>query len=73
MRLQIVTKDYGVIRTPQEQFNQDRYDELVTQMEDIGDKISGNKADSLSVVDDRGNFVILSANILSQAVFIVER
>lgn len=71
MRVSLITKDYGVIRTAEEPFSEQRFDDLVKQMEDIGD--SCDDGSSFSLDDDKGNKVILNSHILRQAVIIVER
>jgi hypothetical protein len=71
MRVSLVTKDYGTIRTAEEPFSQQRFDELVAQMEEIGDTCDDGS--SFSIDDDKGNKVILNSYVLRQAVIIIER
>jgi hypothetical protein len=71
MRVVILTKDFGVIRTKEEPFDQQRFDDLTTQLEGIGDTC--HEKNSFSIEDDKGNRVVLSPYILRQSIFIVER
>jgi len=72
MRIKIITKDFGIVQTVSEPFNEARYEDLILQMEGVGDSChEGNS--SLSIQDDKGNTIVLSPYILRQSVFMVER
>ena len=72
MRIRIITKDFGIIQTTHEPFNEARYEELILQMEGVGDHCHNDKS-SLSIQDDKGNTIVLSPYILRQSVFMVEK
>lgn len=68
MRVRIVTKGYGVILTAQEPFNQELFDSWSREWEEIGDS-----PDCVSIIDDKGNRVILNKDIVKESIFIVEK
>ncbi len=72
MRIRIITKDFGIIQTTHEPFNEVRYEELILQMEGVGDSCYNDES-SLSIEDDKGNTIVLSPYILRQSVFMVEK
>lgn len=72
MRIRIITKDFGIVQTAYEPFNKTRHEELILQMEAVGDHCH-NDGGSLSIEDDKGNILVLSPYILRQSVFMVEK
>lgn len=72
MKILVITKDFGVIKSAEEPFNQERFDDLTKQLEDIGDTCYKQDC-SFSLEDEKGNRVILNPFILRQAVLMVEK
>jgi len=72
MRIRIITKDFGIVQTAHEPFNETRYEELILQMEGVGDNCHNDQG-SLSIEDDKGNILVLSPYVLRQSVLMVEK
>lgn len=71
MRVKIITKDFGIITTRHEPYSRERYEELTTEMEVIGDGC--HKGDnSYTLQDEKGNAIVLNPFILRNSVFMVE-
>jgi hypothetical protein len=71
MRVKIITKDFGIISTRHEPYSRERYEELTTQMEQIGDGCH-KEDNSYTLQDEKGNAIVLNPFILRNSVYMVE-
>jgi hypothetical protein len=71
MRVKITTKDFGVVTTRHEPYSLERYEELITQMEQIGDGCH-KEGNSYTFQDEKGNAIVLNPFILRNSVYMVE-
>ena len=71
MRVKIITKDFGIITTRHEPYSRERYEELTTEMEVIGDGCHKDD-NSYTLQDEKGNAIVLNPFILRNSVFMVE-
>lgn len=67
MRMRIIHKQFGVIQCLPEEFNEVRLKEWIQTMEEIAE--GGNEC--LSILDDKGNYVVVNSHILKDSVLMV--
>lgn len=68
MRIRIITKGYGTVQTAHQPFDESLFAKWCSEWEEVGDS-----PECVSVIDDKGNLVILNKEIVKESVFIVER
>jgi hypothetical protein len=68
MRVRIITKGYGTVVTAHVPFDQCLFDAWVKEWEATGDN-----PECVSVVDEKGNTVILNKDIVKESIIVVEK
>lgn len=67
MRMRIIHKQFGVIQSLPEEFNEFKLKEWIQTLEEIAD----GSNECLSILDDKGNYVVVNSHILKDSVLMV--
>ena len=67
MRMRVIHKQFGVIQSLPEEFNEFKLKEWIQTLEEIAD----GSNECLSILDDKGNYVVVNPHILKEAVLMV--
>ena len=71
MRVKIITKDFGIIATRHEPYSRGRYEDLTTELEELGDGCH-KEDNSYTLQDEKGNAIVLNPFILRNSIYMVE-
>lgn len=67
MQMRVIHKQFGIIQSLPEEFNEFKLKEWIQTLEEIAD----GSNECLSILDDKGNYVVVNPHILKESVLMV--